>query len=139
MKKIRNIQGFTLIEILVVIAMIALLASLVAPKLFNKLGSAKTKTAKVQIQMVETALDAFRLDFGRYPTESEGITILWIKPENQIQWDGPYLPKPLKLDPWGHPYVYKSPAGEHHFDFISYGADGRVGGDGDNQDISVWD
>lgn len=138
MGKIRNIKGFTLIEILVVIAMIALLASLVAPKLFNKLGSAKIKTAKVQIQMVETALDAFRLDFGRYPTETEGISILWIKPQNQILWDGPYLPKPLKLDPWGNPYVYKSPAGDHPFDFISYGADGRQGGDGDKQDISVW-
>jgi general secretion pathway protein G len=139
MKRFSESKGFTLIEILVVITMIALLASLVAPKLFSKLGSSKIKTTRAQIQMIETALDAFRLDFGRYPTEAEGMQILWTKPPNLLKWDGPYLPKPVKEDPWGGPYHYKSPAGDgHEFDVFSLGADGREGGSGEDGDISVW-
>ncbi len=140
MYRVRNKKGFTLIELLVVMVIIALLASLVAPKLFSKLGASKQKTAKAQIQMIETALDAFRLDVGRYPTTAEGLKVLWENPGNIKGWDGPYLPKPVKADPWGHPYVYKSPGDNGKpFDLKSLGADGKEGGEGENQDISVWD
>ncbi len=140
MKILRKDNGFTLIEILVVIALIALLASLVGPKLFSKLGSSKVKTAKVQISMLETSLDAFRLDMGRYPTATEGLQVLWDNPGNLVNWDGPYLPKPVKQDPWGNPYIFQSPGPDAKpFDLISLGADGQTGGVGENVDTSVWD
>ena len=101
-------KAFTLIEILIVITIIALMASLVAPKLFSKLESSKQKIAKTQIHLIENALDSFRLDVGRYPTTEEGLRVLWENPGNIEGWDGPYLPKPVKEDPWGHPYIYKS-------------------------------
>ena len=140
MKTTNNESGFTLIEILVVIALIALLASLVGPKLFSKLGSSKVKAAKVQIQMLETSLDAFRLDIGRYPSGTEGLQVLWDNPGNLINWDGPYLPKPVKQDPWGNPYLFHSPGPDAKpFDLLSLGADGEPGGVGENADSSVWD
>ncbi len=136
----KNESGFTLVEILVVMALIALLASLVAPKLFNKLGSSKIKAATAQIGMIEVALDAFRLDVGRYPNENEGLPLLWQDNGKLKAWDGLYLPKPVKADPWGGSYKYKSPgpAGKP-FDLTSLGADGQVGGSGENADISIWD
>jgi len=140
MDKLKERRGFTLIELLVVMVIIALLASLVAPKLFNKLGASKQKAAKAQIKMIETALDAYRLDVGRYPSTSEGLKVLWENPGNIKGWDGPYLPKPVKEDPWGCPYVYKSPGDNGKpFELKSLGADCREGGEGENKDISVWD
>jgi general secretion pathway protein G len=140
MEKRKREKGFTLIELLVVMVIIALLASLVAPKLFSKLGSSKQKAAKAQIQMIETALDAFRLDVGRYATTAEGLKVLWEDPGNIKGWDGPYLPKPVKSDPWGNPYVYRSPGDNGKpFELKSLGADGKEGGTGENADISVWD
>ncbi len=137
---VKNNKGFTLIEMLVVMVMIGLLASLVAPKLFSKLGKSKIKTAQAQIGMIDTALDAFRLDVGRYPTEEEGLKILWSDPGNVKMWDGLYLPKPVQADPWGAPYVYKSPGtNDRGYDVISLGADGQEGGTGEDADISVWD
>ncbi len=136
----RGEKGFTLIELLVVMVIIALLASLVAPKLFSKLGASKQKAAKAQIHMIETALDAFRLDVGRYPTTAEGLKVLWQDPGNIKGWDGPYLPKPVKADPWGNSYVYKSPGDNGKpYELKSLGADGKEGGTGENADISVWD
>lgn len=137
MKKYHS--GFTLIEILVVMVIIGLLASLIAPKLFNKLGKSKQKAAKAQIEMIGTALDAFRLDVGRYPTTEEGLEVLWKNPGNIEGWDGPYLPKAVKADPWGNSYVYKSPGGHGDYDLYSLGADGKVGGKGENKDIASWD
>jgi len=133
-------KGFTLIELLVVIVIIGLLASLVAPKLFGKLEDAKVKTAKAQLSMISTALDAFKLDVGRYPTTQEGLTVLWKKADNIENWNGKYLPKPIRKDPWGHPYYYKNP-GENGepYDLKSLGADGQLGGTGQNKDISVWE
>lgn len=134
-----NRKAFTLIEILVVMVIIGLLASLVAPKLFSKLASSKQKVAKAQIHMIETALDAFKLDVGRYPTEDEGLKVLWENPGIK-GWDGPYLPKPVKSDPWGHPYIYKVPGKNGKpYELKSLGADGKEGGEGENRDISVWD
>ena len=138
--KMKNRSGFTLIEILVVMALIALMASLVAPKLFNKLGSSKVKVAIAQVEMLEVALDAFRLDVGRYPSTDEGLQVLWLDNNTLNSWDGPYLPKPVKADPWGAAYEYKTPGGNGHpFDLFSLGADNKVGGVGENADISIWD
>jgi len=132
-------KAFTLIEILIVITIIALMASLVAPKLFSKLESSKQKIAKTQIHLIENALDSFRLDVGRYPTTEEGLRVLWENPGNIEGWDGPYLPKPVKEDPWGHPYIYKSPGEHGEYDLYSLGADGKPGGKGENKDITSWE
>jgi general secretion pathway protein G len=135
-----NAKGFTLIELLVVIVIIGLLASLVTPKLFSKLGTAKEKTAKAQIEMIVTALDAFKLDVGRYPTTEEKLEVLWKDPANVKNWKGPYLPKPVNEDPWGNPYQYKAPgADKKPFDLKALGADSKEGGEGENKDISAWD
>jgi general secretion pathway protein G len=139
-KVIKNRKGFTLIELLVVIVIIGLLASLVTPKLFGKLGTAKEKTAKAQIEMVVTSLDAFKLDTGRYPTTDEKLEVLWKDPGTIKNWKGPYLPKPLGPDPWDNPYFYKVPgANGKPFELKSFAADGKEGGDGENKDISAWD
>jgi len=133
-------KAFTLIELLVVIVIIALLSSLVAPKFFGKLDNAKIKTTKAQIEMISTALDAFRLDIGRYPTSEEGLAILWAKSSDIEGWNGSYLPKPLKGDAWNKPYLYKMPGSEGNpYDLLSLGADGEVGGEDDKADISVWE
>lgn len=135
-----NRKAFTLVELLVVIVIIALLSSLVAPKLFGKLDSAKVKTAYAQMQMLSQALDSFRLDVGRYPTTEEGLAILWAKHSTLKNWNGPYLPKPVKQDPWGNPYHYKQPGKDGNpYDLYSLGSDGKEGGDKDAKDISVWD
>jgi general secretion pathway protein G len=127
-------RGFTLIELLIVMILLGLLAALVAPKMFQKVGSSKQKTAKVQISMFETALDAFRLDAGRYPTRDEGLDALRKNP-GVDNWDGPYLPKEIPLDPWGRPYVYVSPGEHGDFDLCSLGGDGQQAGDGENADV----
>jgi len=139
-KKSMKRSAFTLVELLVVIVIIALLSSLVAPKFFGKLDSAKVKTAYTQMQMLSQALDSFRLDVGRYPTTQEGLEILWTKNSSLKNWDGPYLPKPVKEDPWGGPYHYKQPGGDgNEYDLFSYGSDGKEGGGKDAKDISVWE
>jgi len=137
--KIKNREAFTLIELLVVIVIIALLASLVGPKLFNKLDNAKVKTAYAQMQMLSTALDSFKLDIGRYPTTDEGLKILWKKESSLKDWNGPYLPKKVEEDSWKNPYHYKNPgANNNPYDLYSYGSDGKEGGSGIATDISVW-
>lgn len=133
-------SAFTLIELLVVIVIIALLSSLVAPKFFNKVDSAKVKTTQAQIELLSTALDSFKLDTGRYPTTEEGLEILWLKQSTLKGWNGPYMPKPVKADSWGNPYHYEAPGAESNpYDLISYGADGEEGGEDDNADLSIWD
>jgi len=134
----RREEGFTLVEILIVVIIIGLLAALVGPKLFGKVSSAKLKAAKAQIELFGTALDAFRLDVGRYPTGDEGLKVLREKPSGVDGWQGPYLPKEIPLDPWGRPYIYISPGEHGEYDLISYGLDGVVGGDGENQDVVSW-
>lgn len=131
-------KGFTLIELLVVMVIISLLAALVAPRFVRQEEKAKIKAAKAQIELLGTALDTFRLDAGRYPTTEEGLQALWRKPSGLDRWDGPYLKKEVPLDPWGRPYVYRSPGEHGPYDLLSYGADGAPGGDGDNRDITSW-
>jgi general secretion pathway protein G len=125
-------------ELLVVIIIIGILAALVGPKFFGRVDEAKQKAAKAQIELFGTALDALRLDTGRYPTTEEGLKALREKPAGMDNWKGPYLPKEIPLDPWGIAYIYKSPGDHGEFDIISYGKDKAEGGEGDNQDIVNW-
>jgi general secretion pathway protein G len=134
----RRERGFTLVEILVVIIIIGLLAALVGPKLFGKVSMAKLKATKAQIELFGTALDAFRLDVGRYPTSEEGLKALREKPSATENWLGPYLPKEIPTDPWGKAYIYRSPGEHGDYDLISYGLDGTEGGEGENQDVVSW-
>jgi general secretion pathway protein G len=130
--------GFTLVEIMIVIIIIGLIAALVAPRFFGKLSTAKQKAAKMQIEHFGTAVDAFRLDVGRYPTSEEGLKALREKPSGADSWQGPYLPKEIPLDPWGAPYVYKSPGEKEEYEIISYGLDKAPGGTGENEDVVSW-
>jgi general secretion pathway protein G len=137
-------RAFTLIEILVVIVVIAILATLVAPNVFQHVGSARVSTAKSQIEMLGAALDAYRLDGGSYPSTEQGLVALQTAPVSgtaPISWRGPYLRKAIPNDPWGRPYVYKSPgdANPGGYDLISFGADGQPGGDDDGADITSWE
>ena len=127
--------GFTLIELMIVIAILGLMAYMVAPRLMGVMGKAKPKLALTDIKNLETALDLFYLDVGRYPTEEEGLKALTQQPENLPNWGGPYLKKPPK-DPWGRDYVYKFPGEHGPYDIMSYGADGQAGGEGENADIT---
>lgn len=134
-------EGFTLIEILVVIVVISLLAALVAPNVFRHVGTAKDAAARSQIEMLGAALDAYRLDNGRYPTTEQGLQALWEEPTLEprpTKWRGPYLRKPVPLDPWDRPYIYVYP-GERNpngYDLMSLGADGVEGGEGEDADIT---
>lgn len=139
MTRRRRESGFTLIELLVVVIILGLLASLVAPKFFGKLGASKQKIAKAQIENFGAALDEFRLDNGRYPTTAEGLAALREAPDGMEKWAGPYLPKPIPKDPWGHEYVYRSPGEHGDYDLVSYGQDGEPGGEGENTDIVSWE
>lgn len=123
-------KGFTLIELLIVMVIIGLLASLVAPKMFSKVESSKRGTASAQLEMLATALDAFRLDVGKYPDSLEEL-----RQSDKRGWDGPYMPKELPLDPWGNPYQYKFPGTNADYDLRSLGADGAESGEDDNADI----
>jgi general secretion pathway protein G len=122
----------------VVVVVIAILATLVAPNVFRHVGTARVTTAKAQIEMIGAALDAFRLDVGRYPTNEEGLESLWGRPATApASWHGPYLRKPVPLDPWGRAYEYRvpGPSGGESFQVRSLGADGQNGGEGDDADV----
>ena len=131
--------GFTLIEILVVITIIALIMSLVGPRVLNYLGESKVKAAKIQIQSFGSALDLFNLDTGRYPSTAEGLTALVQSPGTITAWNGPYLKGGVvPSDPWGKAYVYRSPGEHGSYDIMSYGSDGQEGGTGTAADILSW-
>jgi general secretion pathway protein G len=132
-------RGFTLVEMLVVITIIGLIMALVGPRVLNYLSESKAKTAKIQIQGLSSALDLFYLDAGRYPSSAEGLTAL-VQPSGGVgTWNGPYLKGGnLPLDPWGKPYVYRSPGEHGAYDIISLGSDGQEGGAGTAADITSW-
>ena len=134
-----HVHGFTLLELLVVILIIGLLTGIVAPRFLSQIGRSETTTAKAQIANFDKALESFRIDMGRYPTESEGLKALVTSPGGDPRWRGPYMKDDIPNDPWGRPYIYKYP-GEHgdEPDVISYGADGQPGGDGLNADVVSW-
>lgn len=125
-------HGFTLIEILVVMAIIGMLAIMVAPNIFNQQAGARRDAALSQISTLEAALDTHRLDVGEYPDSLEG---LMENESDSAAWNGPYLRRAVPLDPWGNEYVYEGSARE--FTLISYGADGQSGGEGDDADIGL--
>jgi general secretion pathway protein G len=132
----RRDSGFTLLELLVVVVIIGLLVGYVGPRYFGQVGKAEITTAKAQIDALEKALDQYRLDTGRYPTTELGLDALVQRPPNEPKWNGPYLKKTVPLDPWGKPYVYRSPGEHSDVDLISYGRDGQPGGSGENADLA---
>jgi general secretion pathway protein G len=133
----RRWRGFTLLELLVVMVIIGLLAAYVGPKYFAQLGKSEVTVARSQIEAFVKALDTYRLDMGRYPGTEQGLAVLLTAPADGAgKWNGPYLSKKLPQDPWGHPYVYRSPGSNGAaFDLLSYGRDGQPGGTGDAADL----
>jgi general secretion pathway protein G len=132
-------QGFTLVEMLVVISIIALIMSLVGPRVLNFLGESKVKAAKIQIESLASALDIYALDTGKYPSASDGLTALMQRPAGGTNWSGPYLKgNMVPNDPWGKPYIYRSPGQHGVYDILSYGSDGQEGGSGAAADITNW-
>jgi general secretion pathway protein G len=131
--------GFTLIEMLVVITIIGMIMALVGPRVLNYLGQSKVKAAKIQIESLASALDLYYLDEGRYPTTSDGLGALVQRTGNATAWNGPYLKGDIvPADPWGRPYVYRSPGEHGAYDIVSYGSDGQEGGTGTAGDITSW-
>ncbi len=131
--------GFTLLELLVVLAILAMLAAFAVPQVMNYLDRARSDSAKIQVSNLSTALDLYRLDVGRYPSTSEGLTSLVTQPTAADRWHGPYVKKEESLiDPWGEPYDYRSPGQHGAYDLFSLGADKAEGGEGEDRDQTSW-
>jgi general secretion pathway protein G len=135
----RRQGGYTLVELLVVLAILGLLVAIAAPRLIKYLGSGKSEAAKIQVEKLDGVLDLYRLELGRYPTEDEGLESLVERPPQADDWNGPYLKnRDSLIDPWGRPYIYRSPGEHGENDIYTLGADGREGGDGEDKDIGNW-
>lgn len=133
-------KGFTLLELLVVLGIIAMLAGIVGPQVMKHMGESKVKAAKVQIEDLSATLDMYKLDVGSYPTTEQGLEALVEAPDSAKRWNGPYLRKAkVPLDPWQNEYKYVSPGEHGKFDLASLGADGKEGGEGEDQDIVSWE
>ena len=129
--------GFTLVELLVVLVILVLLASIIGPRVIGYLGSSRAKTAHIQIESLVTAMELFHIDVGRYPTSTEGLAALVKSPGNIPGWNGPYLAKgDVPQDPWGRPYIYQAGQNGTSFAIRSLGADGKEGGADENADVS---
>jgi general secretion pathway protein G len=142
-RTLRKQEGFTLIEIMVVIIVLGALAALVAPNVFKHVGASRVTTARSQVEMLGSALDAYRLDNDVYPTTEQGLAALRAAPGQEPRprdWRGPYLKKDVPADPWGRPYVYRSPGtqGGDGYELLSLGRDGREGGEGEDADVRSW-
>lgn len=131
-------QGFTLLELLVVMVIIGLLAGYVGPRYFAQIGKSEIKAARAQIDSLDKALEQYRLDTGHLPSTEQGLAALVGRPANEPRWDGPYLKKDVPPDPWGNLYVYKQPGEHGDFDLLSYGKDGQSGGTAEAADITNW-
>jgi general secretion pathway protein G len=130
--------GFTLLELMVVLLILALLATIAAPRVTHYLTRAKIGSARIQVDALGAAVDAFNLDVGRFPTEEEGLRVLVDRPQDAQGWDGPYLRKRESLiDPWRHPYRYRRPGKSGDYDVFSWGADGKEGGEDDASDVGT--
>lgn len=135
---IKRTEGFTLLELLVVMVIIGLLAGYVAPKYMSQVGKSEVKAARAQIDALEKSLDQYRLDTGHYPNQQQGLAALVTRPSDEAKWDGPYLRKGLPLDPWGNAYLFKIPGDKFEFEILSLGKDGQPGGSGEAADIGNW-
>ena len=136
----RGARGFTLLELLVVMVIIGLLASYVAPRFFDQIGKSEVKATRAQLDALDKALATYRLDTGHFPSSEKGLKALVERPADEPKWSGPYLAKALPPDPWGRAYVYRLPGEQgRDYDLLSLGKDGQRGGTGENADISVWD
>lgn len=131
----RSTRGFTLLELLVVVAIIGLLAAYVGPKYFAQVGRSEQAAARAQIQSFSRALASYRLDVGSFPSSEEGLAALVTRPANATKWNGPYLEKAVPPDPWGHAYIYRAPGANGDYEVVSYGKDGQPSGTGDAADI----
>lgn len=134
----RPSYGFTLLELLVVIVIIGLLAGLVAPRYFGQVSKSNTQVARAQIDLLQKALDQYRLDVGSYPPTELGLLALNTKPQGLDKWAGPYLSKDIPLDPWGGAYIYKLPGEHGEYDLMSLGKDKQVGGTDEAADVTSW-
>jgi general secretion pathway protein G len=142
--QVRHNAGFTLIEILVVVVVLGVLATLVAPNVFRNVGASKETAARAQIEMLGAALDSYRLDNDVYPSAAQGLQALRREPTSEPRprrWTGPYLRKDVPPDPWGHPYIYRNPGVQNPsgYELVSLGRDGREGGDGEDADVHSWE
>ena len=137
-RQARGQRGFTLVELLVVITIIALIMGIVGPRVLNYLTDARIKAARLQIEALSNALDLYYLDTGRYPASNEGLSALVKRPGNVNTWNGPYIKgDTVPRDPWGNAYVYRSPGDRAPYEIVSLGSDGRDGGTGNAADIRV--
>lgn len=137
-KKNKVEAGFTLTELLIVVLILGLIVGIVGPTLYKKIAPAKQATARAQIKNFMSGLDSFFIDVGRYPSSDEGLSAL--RESNGIRkWDGPYLKQELPKDPWDNPYIYVYPGQNGPYDIVSYGADGKQGGEDENRDITSWE
>jgi general secretion pathway protein G len=135
----RSDAGFTLIELLVVLVILGLLAALAGPRVISYLGGAKTDTARLQVQNFKSSLDLYRLDTGSYPTSQQGLGALLRNPGNVAGWKGPYIDSPsLPNDPWGNPYIFRSPGEHGAYDLYTLGSDNAPGGSGEAADVTSW-
>lgn len=132
-------EGFTLLELLVVIVIIGLLAGLVVPRYFDTVSKSKVKIVRAQMASLEKALDQYQLDVGTLPTVQQGLGALMTQPAGELNWKGPYLKRAVPMDPWGHPYIYKLSEPKRDVDLISLGSDGQPGGSGEAKDIALYE
>jgi general secretion pathway protein G len=134
-----RVGGFTLLELMVVLLILALLASIAAPQVIKHLSKAKSETAKIQVEALTAAVNYFQLDLGRYPSDQEGLKALIERPASDAKWDGPYVErKDSLIDPWGRPYLYRHPGAHREVEIYTLGSDGKEGGEGDASDIGNW-
>lgn len=139
LRRRRRSRGYTLVELLVVLGILAAIGLIAVPAYLNYLSKSQIRTAEIQIDRLGAILDAYLLDVGRYPTQEEGLESLVSAPSGVNRWAGPYLNNPKALtDPWGTPYQYRSPGQHGKYDLYSLGPDGAEGGDGENADITSW-
>jgi general secretion pathway protein G len=129
-------DGFTLLELLVVVAIIGLLAAFVGPRVFGNVGKSQITTARAQIEAFSRAVESYHIDTGKYPETTPGLQALVVRPPETPRWNGPYLMKEVPLDPWGNAYAYKRPGTNRDFDITSFGRDGTPGGTDEDADLS---